>query len=177
MQQSWQEIYWLSSDGEVVYGRQGSSVLQSTDEWETTVSLGRPDGQTIQAIRDLDDGELLVSTSRNEDENVKGRLYKTSGYDRNDPSNTQFVEVLELQATQADITNQWGLDVHGNIVVASEYGRTGENGRRHSNRLRRAWTTILILRKLRLRADHHGQTAHIHCSLRSVLQSYMGGRG
>ena len=128
----WRTPLWLSKDGEVVWGDYGGQLLQSTNEWATyeqvgTSSLPKP----ILGIRELDDGELLVSTARDEADGTKAKVYKTVGYDRNNPSATTFEEVLELNVTQADVKNSWGFSIYENIVLVSEYGLKGYEGARY----------------------------------------------
>lgn len=128
----WQEVNHLSRDGEVVFLKQGYSVLQSLDDGETTKTVGEISSvPSIQAVRDLEDGELLVSTTRDEDINLKSKVFKSVGYDRNNPENTQFVEVLEAISSQANIYGSWGLEAQDNICLASEYGMRDVDGARH----------------------------------------------
>jgi len=128
----WRKPLWLSKDGEVVWGDYGGQLLQSTNEWATyeqvgTSSLPKP----ILGIRELDDGELLVSTARDEADGTKAKVYKTVGYDRNNPSATTFKEVLEVNVTQANVNNSWGFSIYENIVLVSEYGLKGYEGARY----------------------------------------------
>ncbi|WP_298144408.1 hypothetical protein, partial [uncultured Acinetobacter sp.] len=132
IEQTWRRPYWMSEDGAVIYGAYGAQLIQSKDEWTTKVQVGTVSlPQTILAIRTLADGELLIYCSRNEAQSIKGKLYKTVGYDRNDPSVATFKEVFEILSTQADINNTWGLSVYQNVVVANEYGLRGANGAKH----------------------------------------------
>lgn len=132
----WNEVSHLSSDGRVVYFKYGSKVCQSLDDGNTIIDIFNfkdinEDIPSIQAVRDTGDGELLVSTTRDESKGLMSKLFKSVGYDRNNPGNTQFVEVLEALSSQANIYESWGLDVHDNVVIAGEYGLRGENGARH----------------------------------------------
>ena len=132
----WNEVSHLSSDGQVVYFKYGSKVCQSLDDGNTIIDIFNfkdinEDIPSIQAVRDTGDGELLVSTTRDESKGLMSKLFKSVGYDRNNPGNTQFVEVLEALSSQANIYESWGLDVHDNVVIAGEYGLRGENGARH----------------------------------------------
>lgn len=128
----WRTPLWLSKDGEVVWGNYGGQLLQSTDEWATYEQVGTSFlPKSIQAIRELADGELLVSTSRDEVDGTKAKIYKTVGYDRNNPSATTFKEVLELNVTQANVNNSWGFSIYENIVLVSEYGLKGYEGARY----------------------------------------------
>lgn len=127
----WQEPKWLSTDGQVLYGTQGRVLLQSTDEWETLDQIHVFDeGYNLQAIRELDNGELIVSTNRDETVGRKAKLWLSTGYQRSNPTAATWTEVLEAGAPQANFNNSWGLHVYQNIVVAGEYGLRGEDGAR-----------------------------------------------
>ena len=143
---------WMSSDGDVLYGCQGYMLQQSTDEWQTTTLIGTTEAylseSTVLAVRELPDGEILFSTVRYENQNIKAKLYKTVGYDRNNPSVTTFKEVLESQSPRANFNNSWGISVYENIVVASEYGVRGPDGNRYvylSNDFGETWEVIFDL--------------------------------
>lgn len=135
----WSDPAELSRDGKVLWGKQGLLLQQSIDEWETVQDVGHlgnsfdfASGTGILSIRELFDGELLVSTSRDEDTNQKAKVFKTVGYDRDNPTgDVQFKEVLESLVKQANIQNNWGMSVYENIVIVSEYGLRGVEGARH----------------------------------------------
>ncbi|NLI74727.1 MAG: hypothetical protein GX369_08195, partial [Euryarchaeota archaeon] len=123
---------WLSDDGEVLWGDSGGTILlQSVDEWASTMQVGSAFAQNIQGVRELSTGELLVSTTWNEGTGMKGKLYKSVGYDRGNPTETVFTEVLELISPKAHIINHWGFSVYENIVLVSEYGLWDEEGAKY----------------------------------------------
>ena len=124
----WRTPKWMSADGEVIYGNYGKELLQSFDEWETQTRIGEPLDYEISGMRVLGDGELLVSTLREESINVKSKVFKTVGYDRNNPEATTFKEVLEADSAQSNINNWWGFSVYENIVTISDYGLKGAEG-------------------------------------------------
>lgn len=124
----WSIPKWLSADGEVIYGNSGKELLQSFDEWKTLIRIGKPLDYEVSGMRELGDGELLVSTLRDESINVKSKVYKTVGYDRNNPKATTFKEVLEADSAQSNINNWWGFSVYENIVTISDYGLKGAQG-------------------------------------------------
>lgn len=122
---------WLSSDGEVLFGNLGGQLLQSKDEWETTEQIGDLLPRPIDGVRELSTGELLVSTSSEETAGgTRAKLYKTVGYNREDPSETTFTQVLESLTDMAQFNNHWGFSVYENVVVVSEYGQWDETGAR-----------------------------------------------
>src|SRR5699024_9317819 len=119
---------WLSEDGEIIYGRNGSTrLIMSTDEWENTSEiLTAP--QHINMVRELGDGELIFSCNRKDTESIHAKVYKTIGFDRNNPENTEFRQVLRSGSPLANINNSWGIDIYDNIVLLLEYGRQGVDG-------------------------------------------------
>lgn len=123
--------YWLSEDGRVLYGNRGSTPLMSKDEWTTRVQIGSTSLPAfINAIRELPNGELLASVNRDESKGIKAKLFKTTGFDKENPSAATWKMVLEAGSTLANIQNSWGIDMYNNIVVVSEYGLQGQNGSR-----------------------------------------------
>lgn len=127
---------WLSADGEVIYGsgkNTAGQLLQSTDDWATKVQIGTTEfTHAITGIRTLDDGELLISTTRSKNPITYSKVFKTVGYDRNNPSAATFVQVLESTNIDAFFTNRWGMSTYQNIVTISEYGEWGTaDGAKH----------------------------------------------
>lgn len=128
IEETWRQPLWLSADGATMYGAIGGQLLQSTDDWVTRVNIGAALPKTIIAVRVAGDGQLLLSTNRDEADSTVSKVYKTIGYDRANPSVATFKEVLAINSTQANITNIWGFSVYNNIVTVSEYGLRGDNG-------------------------------------------------
>ena len=119
---------WMSSDGTTIYGSGGSggrSLMQSTDDWATRVQIGPAFSHIIMGVRTLDDGELLVSTTRTKNPDVYSKVWKSVGYDKNNPSSTTFKEVLVSTNIDAFFINSWGMSAYQNIVTISEYGERG----------------------------------------------------
>ena len=133
IREDWEEVNHLTQDGEVVYFKRGKAIYQSLDDGDTLVRVGTPspDGLTVQAIRDLPDGQLIVSTTRDTDADIRSKVYKSTNYDRFNPEDTEFIEVLSAISSEANIYEPWGLEVHDNICLASEYGLRGDTGARH----------------------------------------------
>lgn len=123
---------WLSEDGKILYGHQGSRVMMSTDEWTTLTRIGTTDmPQTVTAIRPLPDGQLLVSTNRNDDLGIRAKLYRSNGFDPLNPSVTTWTEVLSATGQFANIQNNWGIHIYDDVILISEYGLKGETGARY----------------------------------------------
>lgn len=113
----------MNREGTVIYASNGARVSQSTDEGKTWIDVGGViNGQMIQGIRVLDDGELIVTTSRDKTNNIKSKLYKSSNYSVKNPENTTYTEKLEMHNLDANFNNPWCLDNYYNIVLASDYG-------------------------------------------------------
>lgn len=123
---------WLSDDGVVIWGGHGSSVVQSTNDWLTRTAVG--DALTapgpVKAVRPMQDGELLVGTGNSVASEYKSELWRSSGYDRANPSAATWAKVHEAGTLGARFDNPWGFSVSGSIVVASEYGLRGNDGAR-----------------------------------------------
>ncbi|MEX6042289.1 WD40/YVTN/BNR-like repeat-containing protein [Staphylococcus haemolyticus] len=136
----------LSKNGKIIYASNGLSVAQSLDEGVTWTNVGGiVNGTMVQSVRLLDDGQLLVGTTRDSKNNVKSKLFKSIGYDANNPSSTTFKEVLAMNSSDANFNNPWCLDKYINIVLASEYGGHDLTGARYvylSTDFGETWTTI-----------------------------------
>ena len=129
---TWRQPTWLSKDGTVIWGSYGKLLLQSTDDWVTRVQIGGelPIPSTVSAIRELDNGELLLASTRDDASGIVAKVFKTVGYDVANPSAATFKEVLAIDSTEANITNIWGMSVYQNIVTVSEYGLRGAKDRK-----------------------------------------------
>lgn len=121
---------WLSEDGEVLYITSYYDLKQTTDEWETVQNIGQPFEEQVRGVRVLSDGQLLVSTGRNQAEGKKAEVWKSENYDRNNPEATTFKKVHEAEGEAADFYNHWGMDVHGELVLLCEYGTKEGTGAR-----------------------------------------------
>lgn len=128
VEETWRQPLWLSSDGATLYGALGGQLLQSVDDWVTRVNIGAALPNSILAVRVAGDGQLLVSTARDEANSVVAKVFKTVGYNIANPSAATFTEVLAINSTQANIANNWGVSVYNNIVTVSEYGLRDVNG-------------------------------------------------
>ena len=118
----------MTSDGQTIYGNIGIVVLRSTDEWNTTEEVTRlPVGNNVSGVRDLEDGELIITTHFNTEDNIVSRVYKTIGYEGKN-LNCDVKLVLEAKNISTLFNNHWGLDVYKNIVLLSDYGGKGVNG-------------------------------------------------
>ena len=165
------EALFLSQDGKRVYGKIGFDLWVSFDECNSRTLLVKDAPGTIQAIRETNDGEIIFSTERNKNTNLRSRVYKTVGLNKEEPTITEYKQVLEIPATEAKINNSWGITTYKNIITLSEYGLRTEEG------ARRAWiskddgeTFKLIFdqketTKLIEGAPSWTETAHMHtCS-------------
>lgn len=159
----------LSRDGKLILASNGASVAQSTDEGNTWIDVGSAiNGTLIQSIRILDDGELLVGTSKYKTDNIKSKLFKSKGYSVSDPSKTTFYEVLEMNSGDANFNNPWCLDKYYNIILASEYGGHYLTGARYvylSTDYGETWKTIFDQSQMASTVDgapSYTTDAHVH---------------
>ena len=166
------EALWLSKDGKRVYGKQGTRLWVSYDECETFTTVIDNTGFSVQAIRELDDGELIFSTERDSTNRTQnGRVYKTKGFNKEIGEIDSYEMKVETPSTEAKINNSWGITSYKNVVTLSEYGLRTEEG------ARRAWLstdygeTFKVIfdqketTKLIEGAPEWTETAHMHtCS-------------
>lgn len=128
------EALWLSKDGKRVYGKLGARLWVSYDECETFTTIIEDTVKSVQAVRELDDGELIFSTERDTiDHTQNGRVFKTKGFDKETGNIDSYDLKVETPSTEAKINNSWGITSYKNVVTLSEYGLRTEEG------ARRAW--------------------------------------
>lgn len=166
------EALWLSKDGKRIYGKQGARLWVSYDECETFTTIINDTGISVQAVRELDDGELIFSTERDVTNHTQnGRVFKTKGFDKETGKIDTYELKVETPSTESKINNSWGITSYKNVVTLSEYGLRTEEG------ARRAWLstdygeTFKVIfdqketTKLIEGAPEWTETAHMHtCS-------------
>lgn len=128
------EALWLSKDGKRIYGKLGARLWVSYDECETFTTIIDDTGISVQAVRELDDGELIFSIERDTVNHTQnGRVFKTKGFDKETGNIDSYDLKVETPSTEAKINNSWGITSYKNVVTLSEYGLKTEEG------ARRAW--------------------------------------
>lgn len=159
----------MNREGTVIYASNGARVSQSTDDGKTWTYVGGVlDGRMVQGIRVLDDGELIVTTSRDKTNNIKSKLYKSSNYSVENPENTTYTEKLEMHNLDANFNNPWCLDNYYNIVLASDYGGHYLTGARYvymSTDYGETWETIFDQKEVSETVDgapSYTTDAHVH---------------
>ena len=159
----------MSKNGEIIYASNGASIAQSLDDGATWTNIGGViNGTMVQSIRILDDGQLLVGTSKDKANNLKSKLFKSKGYSVSDPSKTTFYEVLEMNSGDANFNNPWCLDKYYNIILASEYGGHYLTGARYvylSTDYGATWKTIFDQSQMASTVDGappYTTDAHVH---------------
>lgn len=163
---------WLCHDRRTILGASATPwrVRWSTDggaTWGTPdVSPGFP--QSIQQIRELDDGEILVFIGQAV--NTPASVWRSNGWAANKATAT-FAKVLEMQGPDAAVSGsmawrEFSVDTHGPVVLATEYGvpKAGpSNMARYvfmSEDYGRTWRTIFDL------ADYFPETGvHTHAAV------------
>lgn len=135
---------WMSRDRSTIFNLSGvPTVNYSLDNGATWLATNAslPAGG-VQAVRDLADGEILVSAGTS-----PGKLYRSSGWSTNKQTAT-FTEVLSASVTGAYFHNSYGLwaDESG-LILAGEYGPKTANANARYVYMSRdfgvTWTTIL----------------------------------
>lgn len=159
----------MSRDGQLIMASNGTKVSQSLDDGQTWTDVGSSiNGTLIQSIRILDDGELLIGTSRDSSANVKSKLFKSKGYNPSKPSETVFNQVLEMNSPNANFNNPWCIDDYYNIILSSEYGGHYLDGARYvylSTDYGETWTTIFDQKEISEKvtgAPTYTTDAHVH---------------
>ena len=115
----------ISTDSTVLFGQQFNKLGRSTDHgatWSTLHTFTTSGNANVYGVRQLDNGELLVSQSYGGGES--GKLFLSTGYPTLGASAT-WVKVLDTGggvSTSVYISGQWGMSSYKNIVVVSEYG-------------------------------------------------------
>lgn len=125
------EALWLSQDGKRIYGKTGSKLWVSFDECTTLTTVIPDTFKSVQAVRELDDGELLFSTERDVSGGTQnGRVYKTRGFNKETGNVESHDLKIETDSKEAKINNSWGMSVYDNFITLSEYGLKTEEGAR-----------------------------------------------
>ncbi len=128
------EALWLSEDGKRIYGKHGARLWVSYDECKTFTTIINNTGISVQAVRELEDGELIFSIERDTvNRTQNGRVFKTKGFDKETGNIDSYELKVETPSTEAKINNSWGITSYKNVVTLSEYGLKTEEG------ARRAW--------------------------------------
>jgi hypothetical protein len=111
-------VQWMSADRVTLYGIGGVTLYKSIDDgtsWTTIKAFAT----SIQGVRELDNGELLVTLW--DGGTNAGTLQLSSGYPALGASASWSV-VLTASDVSTYIEPHWGMSVYKNIVVVSEYG-------------------------------------------------------
>lgn len=125
------EALWLSQDGKRIYGKTGSKLWVSFDECTTLTTVIPDTFKSVQAVRELDDGELLFSTERDVSGGTQnGRVYKTRGFNKETGTVESYDLKIETDSKEAKVNNSWGMSVYDNFITLSEYGLKTEEGAR-----------------------------------------------
>lgn len=123
---------WVDRTG-IVWGDEGGSLVSSSDDWDTTTEVHDFDtGLPLSAIRDLDNGSLLVALARSSTFERPGELWLS------DPTRTTWQQVDETSSWGASITPRT-IDAFGPYVVRGEYGNKDGATNARLVRLSRDW--------------------------------------
>mgnify|MGYP001508033303 FL=1 len=132
IQTGYAKTKWLSEDGKRIYGATGSKLWISYDECQTLQIILDIQDFYIEAIRELNDGELLFTTEKDVvNETQLSSVYRTKGFNKDTGTVESYEKILESPATKAKINNPWGVSVYDNVITLGEYGvRDLTGGRR-----------------------------------------------
>lgn len=111
---------WIARDGSLL-GHVSTSrvcVYTNADASAHTVLKDFGAGFEVQGLRELADGELLVSTAK---AGETGKLWRSTDYPSLG-SGASWTEVLATSVVDGSFSHVWGMHSYGEIVVASEYG-------------------------------------------------------
>lgn len=118
--------FWLSTDRTTLYSGRANGLYISTDDGATWSSALHTFATSIAGVRELDNGELLVSTYGNGID-TPGQLWLSSNYPRMGAGAT-WTKVLDagdpgegLVRPNARFHGLWGMSCHKNICAVSEY--------------------------------------------------------
>jgi len=110
----------MSADRLTVYGDKTANLYRSTDNCETWSTI-KTFTQSISGIRELANGELLVSISGDGVSNA-GELWLSSSYPSLGASCTWTKVLTANSGPSSYIEGMWGMSSYGSIVCVSEYG-------------------------------------------------------
>ena len=144
----------MSNNGEEIYFINGGKLRVSTDPFATSFNEIYDFGDKfIQALRQMDNGELLVSVRDNPN---AGELWISDGYGTNDVS---WNNVL----TGHRDTVRWmdrSISVYGEFVVVGDYGNRGEATKVYlSTDYGKTFVEVFDIRE---ETDGNPDDAHIH---------------
>lgn len=166
----------LSNDRSHGWNAYTSELRRSWDEgetWEPVVSGSNPfAGSTIESVRQLDNGELLVTNYIGSE--TRRAVWVSDGYSSGSPT---FTRVLTARAEYIKFTSAWSQSDHGRIVLLNEYGPKtpdwsgneigpGDNARLTymSMDYGKTWRTIFDLNEYLVEEHSHDNTdgQHLH---------------
>ena len=97
-------------------------VSWSPDEGGTWTTHGQTLSSTVQAVREMDNGEIVVFCGRKLDDSIGPSIWVSSGW-ATDHATATFTMTCEQQGTTTDGSwREWSVDTYGPLVFAAEYG-------------------------------------------------------
>lgn len=128
-------VTWMRAQRDVIYAYASNVLRQSTDHGATWNDVHTfTTGYAVHGVRDLDNGELLVSLNVTAG-NAAGEVWRSTGYNPSNLAAESWTKVLTVSGTTNGnyIEGAWGMSVYRNIVVLSEYGanKTPPNNARY----------------------------------------------
>ena len=150
---------WMSTDRKRLYGGDSTTLWQSVDDGTTWTQIKASLNGSIQGIRELSNGELLVSCY-----GTPGTLMLSSGFPKRG-ANATWSTVLTASGGGVEIyiQGQWGMSTYKNLAFVSEYGnKTAPNNARYvymSQNYGVTWSTVFDLNTV---VPSAGTGDHVH---------------
>lgn len=106
----------MSKDRTRGWSHTSTQLKETNDDGATWTTLHAFSGASIEAIRELGNGELLVVTTAGD---TYRTVWRTSGYGTNGMT---LEQCFKGHAPAVKFTSAWSIFIHNNIVLVSDYG-------------------------------------------------------
>lgn len=116
---------WMSDDGVEIWTMSQTTTWRTVDDFANTTAL-RTFDTSVQGVRQLPDGELLVSTRGSAV--LNGELWRTTGYTRANPTGASWSKVLTMTSPDCYIPGNWSMWARQGCAVVGEYGSKAGGG-------------------------------------------------
>ena len=117
---------WMDATRTRIFAAYRTTLRYTDDDGATWIDVpGLKITKDIIAVRDLDNGEVLVSSGG---VNTQAELWVSTGF-RTNPQTATWKKTKTAASPGVFFSNSWSFSVHKNIVLVNEYGpKPGGNG-------------------------------------------------